>query len=226
LIFAASGGLLGFGLGYGVAYIGRLFNFFLLDAALIGVLGGAILLLVGLAARIRPGKLLVVGCVVFTFASWVGQRSGEYRFALRAHTRASLMVLEESGEELDVASRARAQKDARSFFENNIKNETGLTGIWGYMEQQWTRGVLLLRFGGWSQRIPLPLTAVLMGQVLSSLAAFLITWMLIRRLEWLARCVLCGRVLPLPEGKSPGEEGEPQQEEEASEKCADCVALG
>jgi len=187
LIFSGAASLLGFALGYGVAYISRLFNFFLLDAAIIGVLGGAVLLLAGLASRVRPGKVLILACVLFTFASWVGQRMGEYRFALRAHARAAILVVEESGESLDFERRKAVVQESKRLFEQNLMEESGKTGVWAYMEQQWSRGVLLLRLGSWSQRIPLPLTAVLMGQVLSSLVAFLLAWMLVRRLEWLPR---------------------------------------
>jgi len=216
-IFVGGGCLLGLSLGYGVAYVGRLFNFFFLDALLLGVLGGAILLLIGLWARVRPGSILVIGCIVFALASWAGQRAGEYRFALRTHMRTAVLVLEESGDALNKEEREKVQEEARRFFDRSVKGDSGEKGMWGYMEQQWSRGVLLLRFGGWSQRIPLPLTAVLIGQVLSTLGAFLIAWMIVRRLQWLSVCALCGRPISLPpEGEA--EDVEPQA------KCQDCLA--
>ena len=196
-LFASGGALIGLTLGYALAYFGRILNFFLLDALFIGVLGGAAMLLWGLFLQIRPGRNLVIACMMLACCAWFGQRGGDYRFALRAEIRNATSLLEEgrSAGLVDAEDLAQARREAKASFQARLNESVGEEGIWGYTDHQWNQGVLLLRFATWSHKIPLPREAVIIGQMIATLMAFLLAWIVVRRLQWLPVCSGCGRPL-------------------------------
>lgn len=216
LALSVAAAALGVGLGYGAALVSRILGLIFLEAALVGLLGGAALLLVALLFGVRSLAAAAFACFLLAVAGWGGQRLGDYRYDRRAAVIAggdpaiAMLTAEERAalfEPTDLAARRAAAAEA---FDADLVARTGRAGLWGHVQARWTEGVVVARAFGWSARAPLPPIAVALGQAASALASMGLAWLALRRLAWVARCAACGRLL--------------DDDELDAARCAECVS--
>ncbi len=200
--------------GVAAAFVERFFSVLLLDALLVGILGGSALLFLGLLLH-APARVVAVCCLLLGLGGAAGHRAGDYHYTLRSLglTEADPGLGGLTGAELeetfpaDLVRRARAQVEEA--YQQRLFAETGRRGLLGHVMMRTREGVILAGAGHAHLRAPLPPVAVVLGWLLSFAASMLLGWLVLRRLAWVPRCEGCGRLVGV------GEDGEPSA-------CASC----
>ncbi len=206
------GALVGFLLGYSYAYIGRFVQLLFLDAILIGLFGGALLLFVALIRHINFARWLSATCVTVGLMGWLGMQAGEHRIAKRVFARMG-----------DPISQETASGD--TMLELSEKAEALSEGWFPYAKWRAERGLMITRVGPRIARVKIPAEAVFLTQALSMVLAIFLCWLVLRRLGWVEICPETGRFIPIRRSDEEDEEMEylgdidlEALEEEASER--------
>jgi hypothetical protein len=210
--------VVGFLLGVSAAYVERFFSVLLLDALLVGILGGSALLFLALLMH-APSGIVPLCCLLLGLLGAAGHRAGDYRYTLRSLglSEADPGLSELSAAEIEgafpkgVLQRARAEVEAE--YQRRLEVETGHRGLVGHIMLRTRGGVVLAGVGSSRFRAPVPPVAVVLGWLLSFAASVLLCWLVLRRLDWAPRCEGCGRLVGL------GEDGEPSP-------CSACYSSG
>lgn len=218
LALALCSAVVGFLLGVSAAYVERFFSLLLLDALLVGILGGSALLFLALLMH-APPRVVVPCCLLLGILGAVGHRVGDYRYTIRsfglAEADPGLAGLSASEIEgafsRDVLQRARAS--VAEEYQRRLESETGRRGLLGHVILRTRGGVVLAGAGSARFRAPVPPVAVVLGWLLSFAVSVLLCWLVLRRLDWAPRCERCGRLVGL------GEDGEPSP-------CSACYSSG
>lgn len=193
--------LLGFLLGYSMAYLGRLVHIIFLDATLIGLLGGSLALFYALLRHIHPGRWLLSTCLLIGALGWYGQIYGEYRFTQRSVSHsAGDPVIETIGLEklepiLDPVALSKKQKEALEVFERKLEEETGHRGLQGFLLYRWQKGMVALGIGPNKSRLSLPTGASAALDLLKLFLSMGLAFLTLRRLAWVKSCPECNRYL-------------------------------
>jgi hypothetical protein len=197
----ASAAIVGFSLGYAAAYVARLVHVAFLEAVIVGILGGSLILFTALFVQAPPRGWISVACVVLGMAGWFGLQTSDYRHTLKQLTQRGLDpgLQTLSVHEIELITtpeqRARLQNDATAIFHDALRQRTGTTGLWGFVRLRWQNGLVIMRVGTKTLRGKLPSSLVLASQVLSVLLSVLLAWMVLRRIGWALQCVSCKRYI-------------------------------
>ncbi len=178
------GALIGFLLGYSYAYVGRFVQLLFLDAVLIGLFGGSLLLFVALVRRIHFARWLSATCVTVGLMGWMGMQAGEHRIAKRVFDRMGDPIAQESA-------------SGQTMIEQSEKAEAISEGWFPYAKWRAERGLVITRVGPRIARAKIPAEAVFLTQALSMVLAMFLCWLVLRRLGWVEICSETGRFVPI-----------------------------
>jgi hypothetical protein len=211
-----------------MAYMGRLIQILFLDAVLIGLFGGSLTLFYALLRHIHPGRWLLSVCFLLGLAGWLGHAYGDYRFTQRSVSRSGGdAVIETVGVErleplLDEGKLKEMRARALVIFEDKLEEKTGRRGLRGFIQYRWQNGMVALGLGPNKSRIPLPESAVVLGEILGIFLSMGMAILVLRRLAWVPTCPSCGRYLEKPS------EGEQSNTEDGTAplRCPGCGDSG
>lgn len=184
--------LLGFLMGYSMAYLGRLIHIMFFDAVLVGLMGGSLVLFYALLRHIKPGRWLLSVCLILGVLGWYGHSYGEYRFEQRAQSRSGGDTVAET---LGLEATAEAQATALENFEKALEEETGHRGLQGFILSRWKRGMIVMGLGPNKSHISMPMGAAAALDLLKIFIAMGLAFLVLRRLVWVKSCLVCGRYL-------------------------------